>query len=295
MSHGAKRDVMRFTPTYHTDTYDYVSPQHANLAGRNVLVTGASRGIGKETALSFARAGASGIAIGARSSLASLEGELHEAAKAAGRPAPRVVTVALNVTDISSVDAAIQTIKRELGGLDILVNNAGYSEVWRTIHESDPVDWWRTWEINVKGMYLVTRAAIPLLLESHGLKTILNVGSAGAHMVLSAASSYQTSKLAVLRFTEFIMAEYGEKSIIAFAIHPGGVLTDIVQNATEELKAFLTDTPNLGADTIVWLTKERRSWAGGRYFSVNWDMQELEQLKEEIVKKDLLKVRLALQ
>ncbi|KAI0075108.1 NAD-P-binding protein [Panus rudis PR-1116 ss-1] len=296
MSQNVVRDVARITPTYRKDTYDFISPLHANLAGKVVFVTGASKGIGKETALSYARAGASGIAIGARSSLTSLETEVKEAAKAAGRPIPKVVSVQLDVTDIKSVEAAIQTIQRELGGLDILINNAGHLETWRPIHESDPDEWWKTWEVNIKGVYLVTRAAIPLLLDTpNGLKTILNVSSAGAHRVRPGASAYQTSKLALVRFTEFIVAEYGEKGILAFSIHPGGVPTELALNMPEDMHAILVDTVHLGPDTIVWLTRERREWLSGRYIGVNSDMEELEKLKDEIVQKDLLKVRLVLQ
>ena len=126
-------------------------------------MTGASKGIGRETALSFARAGASSIALGARSSLSNLASEVAAAAKEAGHPAPKVVSIELDVTDASSTEAAAKKVKEEFGGLDVLFNNAGYLETFRKIGESDWEEWWKTQEVNIKGPYLVARAFIPVL------------------------------------------------------------------------------------------------------------------------------------
>lgn len=105
--------------------------------------------------------------------------------------------------------------------------------------------------------------------------------------------SYQTSKLAVLRFGEFINAEYGNQGILCYGIHPGGVATELAKNMPKEMHGHLTDKPELAADTMVWLTAERREWLAGRYVAVNWDVDELLAKKEKIVNEDLLKVRLA--
>lgn len=97
-----------------------------------------------------------------------------------------------------------------------------------------------------------------------------------------------------MRFTEFIDVEYGDQGILSFCIHPGGVLTDMGQRLPEETQPLLVDKAELCGDSLVWLTKKRRVWMGGRYISVNWDMDELEAMKEEIVAGDKLKVRLAI-
>jgi NAD(P)-dependent dehydrogenase (short-subunit alcohol dehydrogenase family) len=95
------------------------------------------------------------------------------------------------------------------------------------IGDSSPEDWWETWNVNLRGPYLVTRAFLPLLLKG-GDKTLVATSSVGAHLTNQGMSAYQTSKLAVLRLMEFVQAEYAEKGILAFAIHPGNVVTDIV-------------------------------------------------------------------
>lgn len=104
--------------------------------------------------------------------------------------------------------------------------HSGYLETFTPIAESDPDEWWYTWTVNMRGPYLVTRSFLPLLLKG-GDKQIVNLSSIGAHEARKGASAYQTSKLAILRFTEFIMSEYGEKGVLAFAVHPAGVMTEM--------------------------------------------------------------------
>lgn len=161
------------------------------------------------------------------------------------------------------------------------------------IADSDPDEWWRTWQVNTFGAYLIVRATIPLLLKkSDGLKTILNVSSVGAHILMAGGSAYQTGKLALIRFTEFINAEYGEQGVLSIAVHPGGVPTELSSGMPSAMHHVLVDQPALAADTFVWLTAERRDWLASRYVSCTWDMEELTSLKNKIVEKDLLKIRL---
>jgi NAD(P)-dependent dehydrogenase (short-subunit alcohol dehydrogenase family) len=201
--------------------------------------------------------------------------------------------IELDVTSKESVDAAAKRVKEEWNALDILVNNAGFLEPVVPLTESDVEKYWRSWEVNMKGPYLVSRACLPLLLKSE-VKIIINVSSIGAHMTLPGASAYQTAKLALLRFTEFIDNEYGKEGegVIAIAIHPGGEKTDLANGMPEAFHVALIDKPELAGNTVVWLTGERRVWLSGRYVSVNWDVEELEQRREDILRGDLLKVRM---
>ncbi|MCJ1337000.1 hypothetical protein MMC09_002279 [Bachmanniomyces sp. S44760] len=286
--------VIDFVNKLHHDTYPFIHPSNYNLSGRNVFITGASKGIGRSTALSFARAGASGIALAARSSLSSLIDDMKTAAKDAGRPEPKIHTYAMDVSDRAAIERIAAQVDKDFSGrLDILINNAGYLEEFVPITESDPDEWWKTWEVNLRGTYLVTRSFLPLMLKS-GAKTIINMSSVGAHRTRPGASSYQTGKMAVCRFTEFINSEYGEQGIIAIAIHPGGVMTELASRMPKYTHGILVDTPGLAADSIIYLTAERKEWLAGRYISVNWDMEEFEGKKEEIIKGDLLKFRMAM-
>ncbi|RHZ57451.1 hypothetical protein CDV55_104986 [Aspergillus turcosus] len=278
----------QYDSTNHHDTYPFIA--HSTHHNHKVLITGASRGIGLATAHSFARAGAPSIAIAARGPLDAVETALLSTAKEAGHPPPTILKLTLDVTDEASVAAAAARVTAEFGHIDILINNAGTSETWVPIAESDPADWWGCWEVNVKGVYLVMQAFIPLLRKGTQ-KTIVNVSSIGALRVRPGASAYQTGKFAVLRLTEFVMAEYAGEGMLAYAIHPGGVPTELAKGI-KALQGFLNETPELAGDAMSWLTQERREWLGGRYVSVTWDMEELLQKREEIVREDKLKMRL---
>lgn len=219
--------------------------------------------------------------------------ELLEVAQRHGRHPPEILPLILDVTEPQSVDSAAQKLSQVFNGhLDILINNAGYLEPFVPVASSNPDNWWRSWEVNVRGPYLVSRSTLPLLLsKSEGLKTILNISSVGALRQRPGASGYQTAKFALLRFSEFLNAEYASQGLISYSAHPGGVMTELARNMPKETHHMLQDTPELGGETFVWLTSERREWLRGRYVSVNWDMEEFLAIKQRVEDGDLLKAR----
>lgn len=149
-----------------------------------------------------------------------------------------MLQVKLDVTSQESVQNAAKDIEQAFGHLDIIVHNAGVLGALAPIADGDPDSWWNTWAINIRGPYLVTRAFLPLLLKG-GDKTIVYVSSVGAFLQNPGLSAYQSSKLALLRFAEFVCAEYGEQGVLAFCIHPGNVPgTDILgpEGLSESLK-----------------------------------------------------------
>ena len=111
-------------------------------------------------------------------------------------------------------------------------------------------------------------------------------------MLSPTGSDYQTSKHAINRLCEFVTVDHGQDGIKCFAIHPGGVATELGQNMPEEMHAYLTDSPELAAGFIVWLASGNADWATGRYLSANWDVGELVSLKDEVLHDDLLVNRL---
>lgn len=162
------------------------------------------------------------------------------------------MSVKLDVEDRASVETAAKEIETGLGRLDILVNNAGYLEKAIPIIDSDPDEWWKTWAVvsyddhrsnvhdedanaqqNIRGPYLMTRSFLPLMLRG-GDKQVVNLSSIGAHRVRPGMSGYLTGKMAIVRFSEFINAEYGEQGVVAFSVHPGSIMTDLARTLPQD-------------------------------------------------------------
>ncbi|TVY32264.1 Short chain dehydrogenase, partial [Lachnellula occidentalis] len=247
---------------------------------------------GRVLALSYAKAGAAGLALGARSDLAGVEQDIISAAQGAGRPIPRVLKLKLDVTNWGDVEKAAEETERVFGRLDILINNAGFLSAFGPIVDNDRHEYWSNYEVNVKGVYLMCKAFVPLLLRG-GQMTVVNLTSAAAHGIAYGGSGYQTTKFALLRFTEYLMVEYGDKGMLAYCVHPGGVPSEMSIKMPEQLyKAVIIDKAELAGDTISFLTATRRDWLAGRYISANWDMVEFLGREDEIVKGDKLKMRM---
>jgi NAD(P)-dependent dehydrogenase (short-subunit alcohol dehydrogenase family) len=284
-SHWFSHGTAFATPVH--DTYPYISAYNCeSLAGTSVLITGASRGIGLQTAVHFAKAGCSKIALAARSSLSDAKLAVEKAA-AEARTSVTILTLDLDMSSPEQSDAVATAVKRAFGHLDILINNAGYLSEFQNIGDSDPLAYWKTWEINIHGTYLCIRSFLPLLLEST-LRTVINVSSAGAQVVTPGASAYQASKFALCRLTEFLDAEYKDQGLVAIALNPGGVKTRLALAMPDHMMVLLKDTVELPADTIVWLCTERRDWLSGRFITATWNMEELVKRKgEKVVWEDL--------
>jgi NAD(P)-dependent dehydrogenase (short-subunit alcohol dehydrogenase family) len=275
----------------HHDTYPFIDPTKSDLSSKSVFITGASKGIGKATAISFAKAGCRRIALAARTPLDSTVQAIKDAA-----PGPETQELALNVdvTSAESVKAAADEVAKAFdGAVDIVISNAGYLETFHLVAEADPVEWWRSWEVNVNGTFLTARYFLPLLLKSEA-KLFVGLSSIGAHVLMPGASGYQTNKFAVIRFIEFLDHEYKDQGLVSLAIHPGGVPTELALNLPEAVHSALTDTAELPADGLVWIAKERREWVAGRFINSCWDFEELEQKQKDIVEKDLLKFRMTI-
>ena len=130
------------TKLVHSDTYSAIDPTKADMAGKAVYISGASRGIGKAIAISFAKAGASFIAISARSDLTAVEQEIKKAANEAGRKEPNTLSIKADVTSPESVKNAGAEIAKAFGKLDVVVNNAGIIGDRTSIVDGDAENWW---------------------------------------------------------------------------------------------------------------------------------------------------------
>ena len=161
-----------------------------------MLVTGASKGIGKAIALTMAQSGARGLVLLARSSLSSAREECLTVQRS-GHPL-QVLSLQVDIADNNQVQAAAKEVKAAFGRLDIVINNAGYVDRYNLIADTDTEDWWRVWNINLRGLYHVTRAFLPLLIECGGDKTFVNVASISALVMTPQYSAYSVCPLALM-------------------------------------------------------------------------------------------------
>ncbi len=284
----------------HHAQYPAIDPKAAlkgSASAKIIFITGASQGIGQATAVAFAQAGAKAIYLTARS-----EEALRETKTRVSKANSETLCeyMVCDVTDEAQVKASIEDCVARFGGIDVVDSNAGYLDQWKKIGESDTTSWWKTWEVNLKGTYYVIRYTISYLIESakkHSARGstsghLILISSIGAQLVRPTASDYQTSKHAINRLCEFVNVDHGEEGIKCFAIHPGGVPTVLAKNMPKEVHVNLVDEPDLAAGFAVWLCSGKADWARGRYLSSNWDVDELTQLKDEILRDDLLVNRL---
>ena len=204
------------------------------LEGKTVIVTGAARGIGRGIAEAFAREGACVVIADlgslARNSASSWDYKLAakdelEATVAALRSsgAKEAVAVEADVTEAASCARMVEAAKKAFGGVDVLVNNAGLVKAGPVaIYEE--ADWDRLFAVNVKGVFLASRAAIPEIIARGG-GAILNISSVAGRRGFAGLGAYCASKFAVIGLTQALAQELAPANVRVSAICPGLLAT----------------------------------------------------------------------
>jgi NAD(P)-dependent dehydrogenase (short-subunit alcohol dehydrogenase family) len=243
---------------------------------RIAFVTGGGRGIGANLARALAEDGWS-VVVAAR----SLEQVEAVAAEIGGR------ALALDVGSPDSVERAFA----EAGEVELLVNNAGIAGSDAPTWEVDPEDWWRVFEVNVRGPYLCARAVIPGMIE-RGRGRIVNVASGAAYLPGGGMdSAYGPSKAALHRFGELLARELAPHGIPVFSISPGLVQTTLTSRAFSDDAPW---TPPEAAPTLVRkLATGRYDALAGRYLHAEHDdVDDLLARIDEVHGRDLNAIRL---
>jgi NAD(P)-dependent dehydrogenase (short-subunit alcohol dehydrogenase family) len=206
-------------------------PENVDLSGRVVIVTGASRGIGKGLAIGLARLGAS-VVCAARSESAtpgSMPATIHDTARAVADAGGTALAVRCDIGVPADIDALIETTVEQCGRLDALVNNA-MAPTQAPFAESNVEQWDESMRVNVRSLYLFARAVVPVMARTGG-GSIVNISSHAADHATTPYMPegylfYSVAKAALERFTSALAPEVAASGVVVNALRPGAVKTE---------------------------------------------------------------------
>ena len=227
------------------------------LEGRIALVTGASSGIGRATALLFASEGAR-VGIAAR--------RVDELRKLAADN-PSLLPIECDVSDERQIEHAFEVLEHELGPCDLLLNNAGMITPRLVVDTSTDL-WDRHFAVNTRAMFLATRRALPAMLNNNR-GTIVNVASISGMIgpqKYPGFGAYCAAKAAVIAFTEATASELQGTNVRINAVSPGSVDTKMLKEASESLTPGMS--PEEVAETILFLSTNRSRPLNGQNIGV---------------------------
>ena len=191
-----------------------------NLQGKVALVTGASRGIGRATALALASEGAAIVVNYASSSSAAAE-VVTQIEENGGR----AIALKANVANSDEVDQLITATMEKFGRIDVLVNNAGITRDTLLLRMKLE-DWQAVIDLNLTGVFLCTRAVSKIMLKQKSGR-IINITSVAGQMGNAGQSNYSASKAGVIGFTKTVARELAPRAITVNAVAPGFITTDM--------------------------------------------------------------------
>lgn len=193
-----------------------------SLKGKNALITGAGKGIGRAIAIALANEGVN-VALISRT-----DKDLKSVAEEVKASNVKTAIAVADVSDMAAVNKAVEKIQSELGNIDILINNAGIGKFGKFL-ELDPVQWENQVKVNLFGVYYVTRAVLPQMIERN-IGDIINVSSTLGLKGSAGASAYSASKFGVFGLSESLMQEVRKHNIRVTTLAPSTVVTDLAYN-----------------------------------------------------------------
>ena len=237
------------------------------LDGKTAIVTGAAQGIGYAIARRFATEGAR---------VAIVDVDLDGAQRAADEIGRSVIAVGADVARADEVTRAFAEVVDRFGGVDILVNNAGIVGTDRPVRDLDEADWNRVLDINLKGTFLCSRAAVRHMIPKRA-GVIVSLASIAGKEGNANMAPYSVSKAGVICFTKTLAKEVLSEGIRVNCVAPALIDTPILQGMDRERVDFLTSKIPLGrlgrpeevAATLLFLASEESTFTTGQCFDVS--------------------------
>jgi len=244
-----------------------------SLTGKNALVTGASRGIGRAIAVELAKNGAN-IAI----SYVNNKDKAEEVVNEIKRYGVKAIAVKADVSQEEEVLNMVKIVKESIGSIDILVNNAGINRD-NLLMRMSTEDWDKVIDTNLKGTYLCSKALIRDMIKKKSGK-IINIASVAGVAGNFGQTNYSASKAGVIGFTKSLAKEVASRGINVNAIAPGLIETDMTLALKEDIRDSLVKNIPMGrlgtvqdiANIVIFLASEKSNYITGQVINVDGGM-----------------------
>lgn len=281
----------------HTSDRDIALNSRA-LTGQVAIITGGGRGLGRAFAIALAEVGVA-VAVVARSA-----NQVAETVAQITTAGGRAIGLVADVSDRQAVAQMVSSVEQQFGSVDLLINNAGIVSPLGPLWETDPDEWWRNVEINVRSVLLCSHAVLPGMVARRRGR-IINIASGAGTLAIPYGSAYITSKTAMIRLTENLALETEEYGVTIFAVNPGFVRTAMSEYLATSApgekwmawaQTIFDEGQDVPADYVVALVL--RLAAGdadqlsGRFISYNDDLTALVGHVDEIQQRNLFLLRL---
>ena len=239
-----------------------------NFKNKNILITGASGGIGNELVKKFVSLGGNVLGSGTKTEKLDLLKKKY----------PNIKVKKFNMEEHSRVEEFIDNVSLELGGLDILINNAGTNIDNLSLRMKDD-EWKKVIDINLTSTFLLSKHAIKKMLKNK-FGRIINITSVVGHTGNLGQSNYAASKAGIIGMSKSLAIEYAKKNITVNCVSPGFIISDMTLNIAEKVKLYLTSRIPMGklgtgedvSNCVAFLSSEQASYVTGETLHVNGGM-----------------------
>jgi NAD(P)-dependent dehydrogenase (short-subunit alcohol dehydrogenase family) len=250
--------------------------QDGQLRGKVALITGGTSGIGRDTAVLFAREGAKVVLTGRR------EAEGQETVKLAKEAGGEATFVKADVSKAADAKMTVQKTVEIYGRIDIAFNNAGVEGQWLPLTDLPEEEFDQVISINVKGVWLSMKYEIAQMLKQGGGGAIVNMSSVAGLMGAAGASAYTASKHAVIGMTRTAALEYAKAGIRVNAVCPAVIVTPMAERAFADpaVNKWILSLHAVGrfgqpmevAEAVLWMSSDKASFMTGDFIVVDGGM-----------------------
>ncbi len=239
-----------------------------NFKNKNILITGASGGIGNGLVKKFTSLG--GNVLGTGTSVEKLD--------LLKKNNPSIKVKKFDISEHSRIEAFIDDVSLELGGLDILINNAGINSDNLSLRMKEE-EWQKVLNINLTSTFLITKYSIKKMLKEK-FGRIVNITSVVGHTGNVGQSNYAASKAGIIGMSKSLAIEYAKKNITVNCVSPGFIVSDMTLNIAEKVKMYLTSRIPMGklgsaediSSCVAFLSSDQASYITGETIHVNGGM-----------------------